>query len=282
MRDIKSPDMCKSEIGIVVPTFNSGNTLESTLLALKGQEGCRVKIIVVDSGSTDGTLEICARHNVRVEYDPPGNMYSAINAGMCLLDTEWISYINSDDIVYKDSYSRLIALGNATGADFVYGHSDFIDWAGRFIFSFQAAHPALLRGLVHSGSLHFAQPSAIFRKVSYEGLKGFSEKYRSIADFDFFARALLTGKKFVRLSFPTVSAFRLHPNQFSCKEIEIGREETLQFFKERKKSNSLYGLIFISVWCFLNMRHYLLHILRNGQIKSRNAEGEKLRKGEIK
>lgn len=50
--------MRDADIGVVVPTLNNAKTLEWTLLALKSQEGCRVKIIVVDSGSTDETLAI--------------------------------------------------------------------------------------------------------------------------------------------------------------------------------------------------------------------------------
>lgn len=254
----------KEKIGIVVPTFNSGKTLEWTLLALKGQEGCCVKIIVVDSGSTDETLDICARHDVQIEYNPPGNMYRAINVGMLLLDTEWISYLNSDDIVYRDSYRRLIDLGNATGADVVYGHSDYIDWQGRFVSSSHAAPPILLCGLVHAGIMQFAQPAAIFRKAVYEDLCSFSEKYRLIADFDFFARAILKGKNFERLSFPAVTAFRLHPNQLSHREDVVTKEEIFLFFKEWKVRNPLLGLLSFYIWCFLNAKHYLLRILRTG------------------
>ncbi|MDF1594002.1 MAG: glycosyltransferase [Desulfobacterales bacterium] len=262
------------EIGVVVPTFNSAETLEWTVLALKNQEGCRVKIVVVDSGSSDDTLEICARHKLRTEYDPPGNMYRAINVGMRLLDTEWTTYLNSDDIVYRNAYSRMIALGNRAVADVVYGHSDFIDWDGRFRYSFMAAHPILLRGLVFSGVLQFSQPAAIFRKVVYEDLKGFSEKYRSISDFDFFARAILTGQKFERLTFPTVTAFRLHPNQFSHKESGIVIEETAQFFQEWRGKKSFISPLLFGLWRFLNARHYLLRFLRNGQFKSRSTDSK--------
>lgn len=260
------------EIGVIVPTFNSAATLEWTLLALKNQDGCGVKIVVVDSGSTDETIEICARHKVRTEYDPPGNMYRSINVGMRLLDTEWVSYLNSDDIIYRDSYRRLTELGDHTGADVVYGHSDYIDWQGRFISSLNAAPPFLLCRLVDAGIMQFAQPAAIFRKAVYKDLKGFAEKYRSIADFDFFARAILTGKKFERLSFPSVTAFRIHPNQFSHKENGIAQEETSLFLKEWKTRNSLIRLLSFSAWRVLNAKHYLLRILRNGQLKSRPIE----------
>lgn len=120
--------------------------------------------------------------------------------------------------------------------------------------------------------MQFAQPTAIFRKTVYEALGGFSEKYRSIADFDFFAGAILTGKKFERLSFPTVTAFRLHSGQFSHKESGVAKEETSLFFKERKARNSFISFLSFSAWRFLNAKHYLLRILRNGQFESRSVE----------
>lgn len=262
-------NMRGADIGVVVPTLNSAKTLEWTLLSLKKQEGCSVNTIVVDSGSTDETLEICAQYNVRTEYEPPGNMYRAINKGMSLLDTTWITYINSDDIVHQDSYTRLIELGNRKDADVVYGHSDYIDWYGRFIFSSHAPSPILLPYLVHAATLQFVQPSAIFRKVVYEELKGFSEKYRSIADFDFFSRAVLSGKRFRRLSSPTVTGFRLHSQQFSRRENGVAVEEISQFLKEWTSRNPFIGSLSLSLWRLLNVRHYLLRILRAGVSKSR-------------
>jgi len=263
--------MKKPEIGVVVPTFNSAKTLEWALLALNSQEGCRVKIIAVDSGSSDDTLEICDRHKVKTEYDSPGNMYRALNKGMRLLDTEWCTYLNGDDIVYQDSYARLMKYGDTKQADIVYGHCDYINFHGRFLSSLEAVPVAMLAGLfLQSGVMGFAQHAAIFRKVVYEDLKGFSEKYLSIADFDFFSRAVLSGERFERLSPPTVTAFRLHSNQFSRREDKVAEEEIFLFFKEWKVRNPLLGLLSFNMWCFLNAKHYLLRILRNGQFKSRH------------
>ena len=50
--------------GIVVPTLNSAATLEWTLCALRGQRDITPEIIVADSGSADGTLDICKKWGV--------------------------------------------------------------------------------------------------------------------------------------------------------------------------------------------------------------------------
>lgn len=261
--------MPEIEIGVVVPTLNSAKTLEWTLLALCNQTDCQVQIIVVDSGSTDRTLSICKEYQVRTEYVPPGNMYQAINFGMRLLGTDWLTYLNSDDVVYRDAYGRLVKFGNQCQADVAYGHSDFIDQNGRFLFSYSAATPFLLRGLVYGGPLLFAQPAAIFRKTVYEELGGFRENYKSIADFDFFARALGAGKRFVRLPFPSVAAFRLHPDQFSYKESRIAKEEKRHFLQSGGNRNEPKRLFFLTTWRVLNVKHYLIRFLRTGSLKQR-------------
>src|SRR5215469_16640666 len=100
--------MAKGQIGVVVPTLNSAATLHWTLCSLRTQRDVSIEIIVADSGSTDETPDICKFWGVQTIYVPPGNMYRAINAGLRQFDTEWVTYLNSDDVVYPNSYARLV------------------------------------------------------------------------------------------------------------------------------------------------------------------------------
>src|SRR6266853_4187237 len=136
--------MSPTEIGVVIPTWNSAKTLAVALLSLQQQQGIRVKIVVADSGSEDGTLEICGSAGVQAVYVPPGNMYRAINVGLRMLGTPWLAYLNSDDFLYGDSYTRLVTCGEASGADVIYGNSDFVDAHARFLYSLHAARPIAL------------------------------------------------------------------------------------------------------------------------------------------
>ncbi|MDY7014867.1 MAG: glycosyltransferase, partial [Cyanobacteriota bacterium] len=178
-----------AEISYIVPTFNSATTLDLTLLSLLSQKNVKVKILVVDSGSTDGTLEICQRWNVPTAYVEPGNMYRAINLGLHQCQTEWLGYLNSDDWLYSDSTARLIAWGEATKTDIVYGKCDYTDGCGRFLYSFAPARPDRLLSLFKRGIFGFAQQAAIFRTSVYQKLKGFNEaEYYLTADAEFYLR----------------------------------------------------------------------------------------------
>ena len=204
-------------ITYVVPTLNSAATLEMTLLYLKSQRDVDLHIFVVDSGSTDETLVICKKWNVKTIYAEPGNMYKAINLGLKQCDTEWLGYINSDDWLYMDSVARLVTQGIKEQSDIVYGNCDYTDEDSRFVYSLFPARPNQLLSLFRCGVMGFAQQSVIFHKRIYQKLDGFNEDFRFSSDADFYVRAIQSGARFSYLPNKSVSCFRIHQNQLSNK-----------------------------------------------------------------
>ena len=251
------------EISVVVPTLNSGKTLEWTLLALLKQEDCHVHIMVVDSGSKDATLDICQRFGVPVIYAAPGNMYHAINVGLRTASSEWCTYLNSDDIVYSDAYERLIKLGESQDACVVYGDVDFMDAQMRFLYRKYAPPVSLAQQLLTgAGILPFAQPSAIFRKSLFDRLNGFDERYRNIADYDFFLRASRENARFAYSKGTTVSAFRVHSNQLSHREGSVVKQEKQACYAEAGISRrSIRGIAAHWLWRVQNALSYMARIM---------------------
>jgi glycosyltransferase involved in cell wall biosynthesis len=258
------------KISYVIPTLNSAATLDMTLLSLRSQKEVEVNIIVVDSGSTDGTLDICKRWDVKTLYAEPGNMYRAINKGLQECDTEWLGYINSDDWLYPDSLVGLIAQGNASNADVVYGSCDYTDGYGRFVYSLSPAKPERLLSLFRIGILGFAQPAAIFRNRVYQQLNGFKEDYSLSSDADFYLRALLSNLKFSWLSGKSLGCFRIHENQLTNKKRETMELEKKQIYLPIQPAQ-LQDWIVFTQWRLNNLPHYIIRFLRqsllSGKIK---------------
>ena len=217
-------------ITCVVPTLNGGATLDFTLASLLTQQGVELRVVVVDSGSTDDTLAICKRWGVETMYEPPGNMYKAINAGLATASSEWVAYVNSDDVLFGSALERLIDLGRSSSADLVYGDADFIDLDGRFLSSYASGRPHELLPLFRNHIMGFVQPSVIYTAAAYRRLNGFDTQYRLGADADFFVRALLAGMKYAHLAKTTVTAFRLHAGQQTGKNLESFAVELKQIF----------------------------------------------------
>lgn len=253
--------MPKLQIGVVVPTLNSASTLPWTLCALRAQKDVSLDIVVADSGSTDATLELCKFWGVRTTYVPPGNMYRAINVGLREMDSDWVTYLNSDDIVYPQSYARLVGCGEAKRASLVYGDCDFVDHEGRFLFMVKSPPPGRLSGMARltpfSGRVGFIQPAAIYRRSAYEALEGFDERYRLISDCDFFFRLITSGCAMAMLPRPTVAAFRLHGTQLSRRESANLREELRSFQKKVNAKTSPWNFLALLSWRFQNSPIYL-------------------------
>jgi len=257
-----------SEISYVIPTLNSAATLDMTLLSLRSQKDVDVNIIVADSGSTDGTLEICKRWNVKTLYAEPGNMYRAINTGLRECYTEWLGYINSDDWLYPDSVNRLTTFGKDTKADIVYGSCDYTDGYGRFVYSMSAARPDQLLPLFRMGIFGFAQPAAIFRNRVYQKLKGFKEDYSLSSDADFYLRALLSNLKFSRFSGESISCFRIHENQLTHKKREAMEAEKQQIYSPIQPAQLQDWMVFTQ-WRLNNLPHYIMRFLRQSLLSGK-------------
>jgi glycosyltransferase involved in cell wall biosynthesis len=254
--------MKNPKLGIVVPTLNSSATLDWTLCALLGQRDVSPEIIVADSGSDDGTLDICKRWGVPTFYVPPGNMYRAINEGLRRMDMEWVTYMNSDDLVYPNSYSRLLALGEQQQADAVYGDIDFVDYEGRFRFSVKAPPPSRLAGMFRRNHMGFQPAAAIFRRSVFQELGGFDEQYRHIADGEFFYRMAISGRKLARVGAPSVAAFRTYASQLSRREAGNVKTELKVFHKNMKPLPS--DLFDVLCWRLQNSPMYLWRLMKQG------------------
>jgi len=98
------------KISVVTPNFNCSAFLEQTLLSVLDQGYPNLEYIVVDGGSTDGSLEIIERHRTRLAHviaEPDRGHADALNKGMRLATGEVMCWINSDDLLLPGSLQRV-------------------------------------------------------------------------------------------------------------------------------------------------------------------------------
>jgi len=248
------------DITITVPTFNSETYLETTLFSLVHQKGIRLEIIVADSGSTDKTLEICKKYAIRTIFVHPGNLYLAVNRALSVSTSPWLSYLNSDDIVYPASYARLVDYGESQNADIVYGSYDFIDNESRFIHSFWPGKPSELRSCFLTSQISFVQPAAIFRNKVFSQLNGFNEEFTMASDLDFYFRAIMQGYQFAMLKGKTVCGFRITSTQLSQNTSKM-KDQANQVSRKFGKP-SIRDYWSTSLWKIRNWPNYLMRLLR--------------------
>lgn len=249
---------------IVVPTLNSEATLDTTLASLKST---RIRVIVADSFSTDATLSICSRWNVETISVPAGNMYAGINAGLRAAQTDWVGYVNSDDLIFTSAYLEMLHRAMEGEADITYASADYMDADGRFLFSVRPSAPKVARRILRAGCLPFCQPAAIFRRKVFQALGGFDERYRAASDFDFFFRAVLVSKyRLSRSVGKPVAAFRLHPAQISATAPGWDRREKADMRKRYQLGSNPIDRLALLLWQFSNAPWYLERLFRHYQL----------------
>ena len=104
--------MQKAIISVIVPVYNVKDYLDECLESIVNQLYTALEIILVDDGSTDGSAEICDNwlkrdSRVRVVHKENGGLSDARNAGMSIATGEYVGFVDGDDKIAKEMYSRL-------------------------------------------------------------------------------------------------------------------------------------------------------------------------------
>ena len=101
------------KISIITVCYNSVKTLERTLQSVATQEWPNIEHIVIDGGSTDGTIKIIERYRSNLSYfvtEPDEGIYDAMNKGLEVVSGDIICILNADDYYYSSATLSYVAL----------------------------------------------------------------------------------------------------------------------------------------------------------------------------
>src|SRR5258706_6083465 len=124
-------------ISIVTPSFNQAAYVDATIRSVLDQRYPNLEYIVVDGGSTDGSVDIIRRYEDRLTYwvsEPDRGQADAINKGLARATGEIRAYLNSDDLYLPGALLRVAAEYRAhPDADIICGVCRVIDEHGRMV-----------------------------------------------------------------------------------------------------------------------------------------------------
>jgi glycosyltransferase involved in cell wall biosynthesis len=108
-------------VSAIVPAYNAASTLAACLAALLASDYSALEVIVVDDGSTDGTVEVASRPGVRVVRQPNRGAAAARNAGAAVARGEHFYFLDADVVVEPDTVRRLVHTVRDHGVDLAVG-----------------------------------------------------------------------------------------------------------------------------------------------------------------
>jgi len=180
------------KISVITVCFNAAETIADTIQSIRSQSHPNIEYIVVDGGSTDGTLAIIAQNRDVISVlvtGPDNGMYDAANKGINSASGKIVGMLNADDFYADKDVLRDVANSLAEGCDAIYGDLHYVD----------RERPQMVRRNWVSGSydrknflLGWMPPHPTFfiRKSAYEKFGTFRTDFNSAADYELMLRML--------------------------------------------------------------------------------------------
>ena len=113
---------------IITVNYNNKDGLEKTITSVMAQTFKDFEHIIVDGGSTDGSLEIIEKYKDHFAWwcsEPDGGVYSAMNKGIDHAKGDYLNFMNSGDCFYDENTLNAVA-SERMDADVIYG--DWVRW----------------------------------------------------------------------------------------------------------------------------------------------------------
>lgn len=204
---------------IITPCLNARATLPDALSSVREQAYPGLEHIVVDGGSTDGTVELLrAADDIRWISEPDRGLSHALNKGIAMARGEVIGELNADDLYEPGALAAVgEALRDRPTAAWLTGYCRIVDGEGREIRRGVTAYKnALLRR--YSLALYLTHnfvsaPATFFRRSALDAAGGFDERYRISVDYDLQLRIARRGDPIVLRR--ELAAFRMAEGSLS-------------------------------------------------------------------
>ncbi|HET6612056.1 MAG TPA: glycosyltransferase family 2 protein, partial [Kofleriaceae bacterium] len=172
-------------VSIITVVRNGERFLEQTIRSVIAQDYPYIEYILIDGASTDGTLDIIARHEADVSHwrsEPDSGIYDAMNKGIGLAHGQLIKLLNADDVLLPGAITAAVNAHQEAGAPCVITSDlEIVDAAGTHLKIIDAERFLNPVGAV----LH---PSWLVHRSLYEGHGLYDPSFRTSSDYELFVR----------------------------------------------------------------------------------------------
>jgi len=211
-------------ISIVTPSYNQSAYLERTIQSVLDQNYPHLEYIIIDGGSTDGSVDIIRKYEKHLAYwvsEKDRGQTHALNKGFMRATGKIVGWVNSDDMYCPGSFQKAAdAFAQNPELGLVYGDLLIVDKDDKILRPLKSPYwwPAhVMLGMT-------LQPAAFWKRSLFEQFGLLDERLRFAMDYEFFCRA---GKDIASKYLPVnIVCFRSHPDQKTETLQKVCMEET--------------------------------------------------------
>lgn len=240
----------EKKISIIVATYNAAKTLENCLDSITQQISEDCELIIVDGGSTDGTIDIINNYHQYVAHtisEPDKGIYDAWNKGINKAKGKWIMFVGADDELLPNALGKYLSVINETSEiekyDYICAQNDYVSQKGVSIKKIGKEptweNMKKYMAAAHVGSLHSKK---LFDEVALYNLD-----YHICADYELLLRK---GTKLRYLFLEGVTIARMQEGGMSMSSAAV--IETFKIRRAHKTISSIsnYMILFKSLLAY--------------------------------
>lgn len=257
----------KPKITIVTPTYNSEKYLEKCILSIKNQKYDNYEHIIVDGGSTDGTLDIIKKYEgtypMKWISEPDEGMYDAINKGFRMADGDIYAWLNSDDFYFPWTFYVVANVFQNKGIKWLTGIPSNTRQFGICDITYQLPNlptvyctPLIRKGVYDGRTMYFVQQESCFWSSElWKQTGGIEVKYKMAGDYFLWKKFAQKARLYTIQC--NLASFRVHGKQKSgdidAYYREVGR-------KEKGITTKTVTQIYLQIYSLINYRKYVINI----------------------
>ncbi len=229
------------KISIVTPSFNQADYLEETIRSVLLQNYPNLEYIIIDGGSTDGSVEIIKKYEPWLTYwvsEPDRGQSHAINKGIKVSKGKILLWLNADDICLEDAFKKVASsFNNSPKVKMIIGQAFVIDENSKVIGEMKSSFLSWIDAATIPTN-KIRQVSTFFSRDLFDDFGSINEDLFIAMDTELLLRFSKQNPPLILKEYLT--AFRVHAEAKSQNNLIIGYEEN---DRERKKILSDYESI---------------------------------------
>lgn len=247
----------KPVVSIITSCLNCENTIEKTIQSVLCQTYPNIEYIIIDGGSTDGTLNIIQKYKseiAKIISEPDSGVYYGMNKGIVHSTGEILYFLNSGDLLYNnDIIVKIMDVFSDPNIFGVYGNVEVLN---------DYRKNKLIRGCkVTPNKLvyrHIFHQALFVRHFLFNEIGMYSTSFKLSSDHDFIVKSIKKyPDRFLYLN-KIIAIYR--DGGMSCKMMDKGKIEDLKIIKS---NYNIFQFLFGAVVCaYVILKYKIPHILK--------------------